>query len=99
MADPRPQRLTNASGEWEYVDLTDEEIAAGEARAEAVDADVAPVRAQRNALLVSSDWTQLPDSALSTDKQNEWKTYRQALRDITNGFSKQSEVTWPTQPS
>ena len=41
------------------------------------------VRAKRNAALADSDWTQLPDSPLSTAKKAEWRAYRKALRDIT----------------
>lgn len=41
------------------------------------------IRAQRNILLTESDWTQLPDSPLSNQKQMEWQIYRQQLRDVT----------------
>jgi hypothetical protein len=54
------------------------------------------VKSQRNALLVASDWTQLPDVPLS-DKAA-WADYRQALRDIT----KQADpfnIIWPTPPA
>ena len=43
------------------------------------------VRIDRDKLLAESDWTVMPDSPLSTSKQNEWKTYRQSLRDIPQG--------------
>ena len=36
----------------------------------------------RNAKLAQSDWTQANDSPLSDSKKAEWKTYRQALRDL-----------------
>jgi len=42
------------------------------------------VRKQRDRLLAESDWTQMPDSPLTTEKKAEWATYRQALRDITD---------------
>ncbi|MBJ34093.1 MAG: hypothetical protein CMC89_05135 [Flavobacteriaceae bacterium] len=32
--------------------------------------------------LMESDWTQLPDNDLDDDKKNEWKEYRQELRDF-----------------
>jgi hypothetical protein len=54
--------------------------------------------AERNALLASSDWTQLPDNPLSSEKQSEWAVYRQALRDITTQASYPLEITWPTTP-
>jgi hypothetical protein len=40
------------------------------------------VRTQRNKLLTESDWTQLPDVPLTEEKKGEWRTYRQALRDL-----------------
>lgn len=45
------------------------------------------LRKVRNQLLAECDWTLLPSSPLSTEKQNEWKVYRQALRDITKTAS------------
>jgi hypothetical protein len=49
------------------------------------------IRAERNRLLVDSDWTQLPDAPVDAAV---WATYRQALRDITtqaNPFN----IVWP----
>ena len=40
----------------------------------------------RNQLLEESDWTQMSDSPLSTEKKTEWQDYRQELRDITKKF-------------
>lgn len=54
------------------------------------------VRAERNAKLTASDWTQgkdIPDN-ISTA----WATYRQALRDVPAQANFPWEVTWPTQP-
>jgi len=59
------------------------------------------LRAQRKHLLSDSDWTVLPDCGLSESKVNEWKVYRQKLRDITNGIDteeKAKAVVFPTQP-
>ena len=36
--------------------------------------------------------------SLSTDKQNEWKTYRQALLDVPAQSGFPNSVTWPTKP-
>jgi len=65
------------------------------------------LRANRNQLLIQSDWTVMPDSPLSDSKKNEWKTYRQALRDMTKTASPKvngatldmSSVTFPEKPS
>ena len=65
------------------------------------------IRIKRDWLLSVSDWTQLPDSALSDGKKAEWATYRQTLRDIPANsagaaFAEGSDtiinLTWPTKP-
>jgi hypothetical protein len=55
----------------------------------------AQVRAERNALLAASDWTQLADS---TADKAAWATYRQALRDVTEQSGFPWTIDWPTQP-
>ena len=37
----------------------------------------------RENFLYGSDWTQLPDVSLSSEKKEEWTVFRQAWRDIT----------------
>ena len=54
------------------------------------------VRKERNLRLQESDWTQNRDVTLSNDA--DWKTYRQALRDITNSATSLDDVTWPEKP-
>ena len=53
------------------------------------------VRAERDALLKATDWTQLPDVPPSTRAL--WTDYRQALRDIT-GQSDPFSIVWPVAP-
>jgi len=65
--------------------------------------DIKPVlRTIRNGLLEESDWTQVNDSPLTTEKKAEWAVYRQALRDLpannTNATSI-DDITFPTPPS
>lgn len=53
------------------------------------------VRSQRNELLSSCDWTQLPDTPVNAEP---WAVYRQQLRDVT----KQADpfnIDWPLPPS
>ena len=57
------------------------------------------VRMERDKLLAESDWTVLPDSPIA-DK-TAWQTYRQELRDITNGLTTVEQVEaveFPTKP-
>ena len=53
------------------------------------------VRRLRNSRLTATDWTQLPDSPLSSEKKAEWSVYRQALRDITTQENPR-EIVWAT---
>ena len=53
-------------------------------------------RAQRNALLAASDWTQLPD--IPEDIRLAWQPYRQALRDLPDQEGFPATIDWPTPP-
>ena len=84
------------------VQLTADEETARDAEeaayaAGAFDRAIARVREQRNALIKETDYLALSDQTLST----EMSTYRQALRDITNGITtveQANSLTWPTKP-
>jgi len=84
------------------VQLTAEEEAARDAEeaawaAGAFDRAIADVRAKRDRLIAQTDYLALSDNTL-TDAMT---TYRQALRDITNGVDtveKCNNITWPTKP-
>ena len=56
------------------------------------------LRFKRDRLLEQTDYLALSDVTMS----DAWKTYRQQLRDLTDGLTTESEVnsvTWPTKPS
>ena len=56
------------------------------------------LRNKRNILLAETDWMGNSDVTMS----NDWKTYRQALRDITKTEPVDmalSNITFPTKPS
>ena len=84
------------------VNLTAEEEAARDAEeatwaAGAFDRAIAGVRSKRDALIAATDYLALSDNTLSA----EMTTYRQTLRDITNGITTVEQVdaiTWPTKP-
>ena len=61
------------------------------------------LRSERNRLLEQSDWTQVGDlvssGSMTSTKLDEWKTYRQSLRDLPANTADPSNVTWPTKPS
>lgn len=59
-------------------------------------------RAIRNAKLLATDWTQIPDAQLdygSPIKRNEFAVYRQELRDLPSTYPVYSNVVWPTIPT
>lgn len=62
------------------------------------EADWAALRAERNARLAAADWTQLADSPMSGPVQEEWVTYRQALRDLPAETLDPADPEWPAQP-
>jgi protein required for attachment to host cells len=57
-------------------------------------------RSVRNQLLSDSDWTQIPDSALTDEAKALWVTYRTALRDLTahENWPNLEADDWPTKP-
>ena len=81
-----------------YYDLTPEEEAELATQAEAADLDLGFVRSRRNGMLSSCDWTQLGDATLGDHTAEEWRTYRQVLKDIPQDYTRVSEVVWPNDP-
>ena len=86
----------------ERIQFTAEEEAARDAEEKAW-SEAAParrmenLRMQRNNLLAETDWMGNSDVTMSAD----WKTYRQALRDITKTTPADdalSNITWPKKP-
>lgn len=52
-------------------------------------------RAERNARLSASDWTQLADAPVD---KIAWAAYRQALRDVPQQEGFPTSVVWPVEP-
>ena len=69
----------------------------GEALTQATQQKWRNIRFDRNELLSKSDFTQVADSPLTSEKRGEWATYRQALRDITSQPDP-FNITWPVSP-
>ena len=71
---------------WEDVKAKADELEAGE--------PMRLLREERNRRIATSDWMANSDVTMADD----WKTYRQALRDITESATSLDDVTWPTEP-
>ena len=86
--------------------LTDAEIAQRQAEeqawlAGAFDRALASLRAKRNSLLASSDYTVLADTVLTPSLKSEWMTYRTALRNLPQGLTTVEQVNavaFPLKP-
>jgi len=85
------------------VEMSDEEQALREAE-EKVWRDGAAarrwewLREERDRKLLKTDWRATSDLTLDDD----WKTYRQELRDLPSKYNDttvQGTITWPTEPS
>ena len=75
--------------QWAVEALSQDEINTNTAQ------QAAAVRADRNARLAATDWTQIADS---TADKAAWATYRQALRDVPSQVGFPQSVTWPQEP-
>jgi len=73
--------------EWDAREAT---WVAGEDSRKAVE-----VRAERNAKLAATDWTQIADATVD---KTAWAIYRQALRNVPTQAGFPNTVVWPTQP-
>ena len=89
---------------FENGNLGDLDQSSIEAELEKVYTDMAyqQLRRERDNLLSKSDWMSFSDSPTMS---NEWKTYRQSLRDLPETASPSldengalTNVTWPTKP-
>ena len=56
------------------------------------------LRKERNAKLAETDWVVTMHKELGTNIPAAMKTYRQALRDITDSATSLDDVTWPEKP-
>lgn len=74
---------------WVSDDATQDEIAERTAN------KTAQVRAERDALLASTDYTQLSDAPVNSEA---WAVYRQALRDLPTRSGFPWTMTWPIKP-
>ena len=87
--------------ESDVIGLTEEELQTKLAELQTAE-PMQLLRQERNRRLSETDWMSFSDSPTMTD---EWKTYRQALRDLPSTAEptldengQLTNVTWPTKP-
>ena len=59
---------------------------------------LAELRAERNRKLAETDWEIVMHKEKGTNIPTALKTYRQALRDITDTYTSLDDVVWPEKP-
>ena len=84
------KEVTGHSDQWDY-------DVASDTFTEKVSYKFLTKRRERNELLTKSDYTQFTDSTHPGTKE-EWKTYRQQLRDITKGVTDPDTIVFPEEP-
>ena len=57
------------------------------------------LRYQRDKKLAETDWVVTKANETGVAESDEWKTYRQALRDLPSNTTDPFNPTWPTKPS
>lgn len=56
------------------------------------------LRYYRDLKLAETDWVVTKYKEINEEVPAEWRTYRQALRDITTNYTSIYDVVWPTKP-
>ncbi len=85
--------ICNEKNEFAY--LPDKEVVSSKDELSFLEQDI---RTERNNLLKECDWTQLPDSPLTTEQKEAWRIYRQQLRDIPEQKGFPLNAFFPIQP-
>lgn len=76
---------------WDVRDMTSAEKDA------AIQAQWKVVANERDNILYSCDWTQLPDVPLTPEQVGQWRVYRQEVRDVMNQPDP-FNIVWPVAP-
>jgi len=88
--------VQNEDGSW--VESWTETPASDEEIEERTASKMIEVRQIRNKLLQETDWVSIKAKDDGEDVPTNWKTYRQALRDITEQEGFPHNVVWPNKP-
>ena len=86
---------------WEHPTVTQPSQSAIDGISDATitaEQNIAALRAERNAKLAETDWEIVMHKEKGTNIPAALKTYRQALRDITDTYTSLDDVVWPEKP-
>jgi hypothetical protein len=86
--------VNNAPIPEDIADLTSEEL-----QSKILESHKNFIRQERDKRLAECDWTQVVDVPLSSEKKEEWRVYRQQLRDFISTITEVGvEINWPNKP-
>jgi len=91
--------ILSRNQETNEIEFSEDTQAIERARLNAIEFSWNQLRYERNIRITNTDWVMLSDISMTTEKKEEWVTYRQALRDLPANTSDPENVTWPTTPS
>lgn len=99
VTDPETQEVTTQTvTEISYSFLLDSSLKSSTIAARDLENAQASLRAQRDQLLRETDFTQLVDAPLTAEKKEEYRLYRQALRDLPETVQDVFNPTFPAKP-
>lgn len=91
--------ILSRNQETNEIEFSEDTQAIERARLNAIQFRWDQLRYERNIRISNTDWVMLSDISMTTEKKEEWVTYRQALRDLPANTTDPENVTWPTPPS
>jgi uncharacterized protein YccT (UPF0319 family) len=77
---------------------SDDNVVSYDETAANTEANMMALRIERNAKLAETDWVVTMHKELGTNIPTAMKTYRAALRDITDSATSLDDVVWPEKP-
>jgi hypothetical protein len=93
------QRINVTTGEEEIITVSDADMGWIPTTTEENNAfKLNNLRVERNAKLAETDWEIVMHKEKGTNIPTALKTYRQALRDITDTYTSLDDVVWPEKP-
>lgn len=88
-------QLGGWKGNYQVVMIPQEEL--DEEERNRIQSGLSQIRNQRDEILRGTDWIMNADAPV--ENKNQWKAYRQQLRDITLGLKNPDNVRWPSPPN
>ena len=90
--------VPSRNSETNQIEFTVDAEAAEKGRQNLIESQWSMFRGERTQRLSACDWVLITDVPLAKQKIDEWKTYRQALRDLPSTTEAPNNPVWPTPP-